>query len=594
VILFVASTSINIFIINSDKFYNNSTHKTDSGDELLSGNENADDIISDDYSGMYYLHEDIPEHGQNIGNTHDVGDLQRNQPPENEERYCAKWVQFDFNEDVFDEAYDSFTITNVYYHIWWKSANEEAEIGTEVHGLYDSSTDFSFSSSHEKSVTTVEQNGYWLTTYVQEVGYFQEDVHDMSIKVVSIDAIPSVYSGTNQYSFIILNLEDNETLSANDRDDDGLSDYHELFTYFTNPQDPDTDNDGLKDDEEVFDGTDGLQTDPNNFDSDNDDLLDGEDPFPLTVRYRIVDSEWNVAGYEAIENEALLVKNNITVKEGGKLTIKNSVLKMNQEGEKYRIRVEEGGELYIFQSRLVTDDPDHWYSVTLQTEHWHDQRTFEIFGKATIINNTMDYGGIIYIRFSNSTIIKGNEISHFYYGIFCSYSSPLIKDNIILPFIGNGIFLWHSSPQITNNVINTYIGTGISFYYSSPVIRDSFISGGSNDFFLSGDSHPIVSNTTFNSSMVHVDDHGSSILMGTFDSDNPKSDENIESGVQTQTRPSFFGIGIVASTLIFIFYLINRRYADPKHKDTVNSAQKKEGKGGKDTKIRPKNSWKGR
>jgi hypothetical protein len=591
VILLVLSATINAIIFNPRRIAEDNKNQTDSGDEFGKDYEKTEDDLLDDYSGMYYLHDDLPEHGQYIGNTHDVGDLLREQPHGSEERYCAKWVQFDFDEKVFDENLDSFTITRVYYHIWWKSANEEAEIGTEVHGLYDSSTDFSFYTSHDESVTTVEKNGYWLTTYVQEVGYFQEEIHDMSIKVVSIDAIPSVYSGTNQYSFIILNLEDNETLRARDRDSDGLSDYHELFTYFTNPQDPDTDDDGLNDDEEVFDGNDKLQTDPNNFDSDNDDLFDGEDPFPLTVRYRLVENEWNVAGSEVIENEALLVKNNITVKKGGKLTIKNSVLKMNQEGEQYSIRVDLGGELKILNSKLVTNDPDHWYSHTLQTEHWHDERTIEIYGKATILDNHIDYGGIIYIRFSNDTVIKGNEISHYYYGIFCSYSTPEIKDNIIMPFIGNGIFLWYSSPFITNTTISTYIGTGISCYYSSPIIKDSEIYGGSNDLFLSGGSHPILSNTKFNKSMVHIDDSDSSILIGTFDSENQPVNENIQEEKQSTNLNPILGIGIIITLVVIFLYFLSKTQAESDHKYTESSVKKKEGKEGRGTKIRPKRSW---
>ena len=238
--------------------------------------------------------------------------------------------------------------------------------------------------------------------------------------ISSIDAIPSVFSGTNQYSFIILNLEDNETLKLQDKDNDGLTDYVELFSYFTNPEDIDTDNDGLSDFEEVVSGEDGYITDPNNFDMDNDDIMDGEDTEPKTTYFHIINEEWIVTDSEEIKNQKLLIKGNIIVNAGGKLTIEDSVLKMNQEGEQYSILVEFGGELNIFNSRLITNDPDHWYSHTLQTEHWHDERTIEIFGKATIVNNHIDYGGIIYIRFSNDTVIEGNEISHFYYGIFCS------------------------------------------------------------------------------------------------------------------------------------------------------------------------------
>ena len=382
--------------------------------------------LESDCSGIYYLHDDLPEHGQDIGNTHDVGDLLRIEPHGNEERYCAKWVQFDFDGHVLGELTgdDGLKISTIYYHIWWKSTTQVAEIGVEVHGLYDSSTDYSFTASFDNAISIVETNGYWLTTHLQEVDYFQEDIHDLAIKVVSIDAIPSVYSGLNQPSFIILNVDDDETLKFQDQDNDGLSDYDELFVYSTNPNNPDTDHDELDDWEEVINGTDGLITEPNNPDMDNDDLLDGNDPNPLSTQYRIIEEEWIISGNEVVKDDGLLVKNNITVLRGGSLSIENTVLKMNQNGEMNRIRVDEGGELSISNSKLTTDDPDHWYSMALNTEHWHDERSFEIYGKATLKNNIINYGSSIYIRYSNDTILQGNEILHYYYGVFSSYSSP--------------------------------------------------------------------------------------------------------------------------------------------------------------------------
>jgi len=55
-------------------------------------------------------------------------------------------------------------------------------------------------------------------------------------------------------------LEDNQTLKSYDRDDDKLNDFDELFVYYTNPFDNDTDNDGYSDFEESDDGT-----NPNDF-----------------------------------------------------------------------------------------------------------------------------------------------------------------------------------------------------------------------------------------------------------------------------------------------------------------------------------------
>jgi parallel beta-helix repeat protein len=566
----------------------------DHGPDSLNMDTTTEEVPISDYSGTYYLHDDLPEHGQNIGNTHDVGDLLREQPHGNEERYCAKWVQFNFDEHIFGESTgdESYTITSIYYHIWWKSANEKADIGVEVHGLYDSSTDFSFSTSHDDVVSTVEKNGYWLTTGLQEVNYVEKDIHEMAVKVVSIDAIPSVYSGKNQYSFIILNLDKNNDLIQNDHDDDGLNDYDELFTYFTNPEDSDTDNDGLTDWEEVIEGDDGFKTDPNNFDMDIDDLPDGEDHNPLITNYEIIDEEWAVRGTESVIDVKLLVRNNIIIHDGGKLTIQNSVLKMNQEGEQFVIKVEKGGELHISDSTLITDDPDHWYSKTLQADHWHMERSFEIHGKASLIDNKIDYGSIIYIRASNETIIQGNEISHYYYGIFCSYSSPKIDDNTILPFIGNGIFLWYSSPYITNNVIRTYIGTGISCYYSSPIIRDCDISGGSNDFFLSCDSHPIVSNVNFNTSMVHVDDDSSSLLIGDFEASKNEYD-GPERRINTTDYSDMGLIVLLILIGIIVFIFLSKKMLNFGNKND-NESKMVNQKAGKNSKIRPKKSWKGR
>ncbi|MHA1976338.1 MAG: hypothetical protein ACW98I_05500 [Candidatus Hodarchaeales archaeon] len=61
-----------------------------------------------------------------------------------------------------------------------------------------------------------------------------------------------------------------------DSDSDDLSDYEEIFFYFTDPLKSDTDNDGLTDSEELAIGTNPLDSD-----SDNDGWKDGNDPEPL-------------------------------------------------------------------------------------------------------------------------------------------------------------------------------------------------------------------------------------------------------------------------------------------------------------------------
>jgi outer membrane protein OmpA-like peptidoglycan-associated protein len=64
-----------------------------------------------------------------------------------------------------------------------------------------------------------------------------------------------------------------EQLKARDSDNDGLSDYDEMFVHNTNPLRADTDGDGLNDYDEIF----KHETDPNNPDTDGDGLSDGDE-----------------------------------------------------------------------------------------------------------------------------------------------------------------------------------------------------------------------------------------------------------------------------------------------------------------------------
>src|SRR5437660_1480575 len=108
--------------------------------------------------------------------------------------------------------------------------------------------------------------------------------------------------------FILLifgsNVSSAQAQEAVDTDKDGLYDYEEIYTYHTNPANPDTDGDGFSDGEEVKNGyshlvgnlkkmtevdtdNDGLsdaleiqlRTDPTNPDSDGDGVLDGKEAY---------------------------------------------------------------------------------------------------------------------------------------------------------------------------------------------------------------------------------------------------------------------------------------------------------------------------
>ncbi len=69
---------------------------------------------------------------------------------------------------------------------------------------------------------------------------------------------PSIVSDPNYQSFIIINRPSDATLQSQDTDGDGLNDYEEMFTYYTDPKDPDTDDGSTSDYDEVQKGTDPL------------------------------------------------------------------------------------------------------------------------------------------------------------------------------------------------------------------------------------------------------------------------------------------------------------------------------------------------
>jgi len=202
-----------------------------------------------DVSGIYYLRDDDPL------NWADIGSLLRNQPLENELTQCGMFVNFHYAEP--GNYFETNIISNIYYRFWQKIDN---------YGIYE--LGYSTSSEHtapcnesfwvDTNDFIFEFNDYRLKQVMQfpnpEIAVFEGDeIYNFTIKFFGPN--PNILCNPDQYSFIILNLEDNLTLQNYDRDGDNLNDYLELFVYYTNPFDSDTDNDGYSDFTESDAGT---------------------------------------------------------------------------------------------------------------------------------------------------------------------------------------------------------------------------------------------------------------------------------------------------------------------------------------------------
>jgi len=194
-----------------------------------------------DISGIYYLRDDDPL------NWADIGSLLRELPIEEEQTLCGMFVNFHYTEP--GNYIETNIIFNIYYHFWQKvDALGQYKVG------YGTSSNHTAGFNESIWVDTnnyiCETNNYRLVQAMQytnpEIAFFiGKEIYNFTIKFYGSN--PNILCNPDQYSFIILNLEDNATLQTYDRDGDNLNDYDELFVYYTNPFDSDTDNDGYSD-----------------------------------------------------------------------------------------------------------------------------------------------------------------------------------------------------------------------------------------------------------------------------------------------------------------------------------------------------------
>ena len=209
------------------------------------------------------------------GNNNTVGDtghLLTDVPGEDIENiYC-----YNFFTDWFGESQciEPFTLNNMYFHSWWGTDDDsDSKIGWSKSREFANATlenEKSLEFANNRSTIHVvgdldevhNQYDYYLDTGLIDVSntdFTDNDIYELSIKIVSEADNPSLISNRSFASFVLFNVPDNTTLDGLDNDSDGLTDYEELFVTYTNPFLSDTDNDGVNDYNENLTGT-----DPNN------------------------------------------------------------------------------------------------------------------------------------------------------------------------------------------------------------------------------------------------------------------------------------------------------------------------------------------
>jgi hypothetical protein len=216
--------------------------------------------VATEIEGRYFFREGDETHYQsNVWDDSgtDIGTLSKTPPTLDEDRFCYWWIQFYFDENG---TYTSTTtVSNVYYHTWWMSETNQGEFGYDETGVYGTEVTEDFTLNTTNSPKQVKDAHLYAgkQTLASPQVFFGNDIYNFGVKFVKSGSNPTIISSADQSSFIIFNLPDNiDTLGLTqdgdtDYDNDGLSDYDELFTYYTDPYDSDTDNDGWDDKYEI-------------------------------------------------------------------------------------------------------------------------------------------------------------------------------------------------------------------------------------------------------------------------------------------------------------------------------------------------------
>lgn len=212
------------------------------------------EIKATDVSGEYYFWGVSPTHGQPTGNGHDIGLLNKTRPTAWSRRQCGQFVQFFLDENG---TYGENTFTSLYIHFCWSSTQlpDGIRFGYDVNGSY-GTTDISEQSWNITDyVEFFYTNGSWTdrtySDYKITVAYYDitdwtlsgTDVYNFNLDFngMALEGVhPEVASPPNNPSFIIINPPSLTTLTTQDSDGDGLSDYDEMFVYYTDPQVVDT------------------------------------------------------------------------------------------------------------------------------------------------------------------------------------------------------------------------------------------------------------------------------------------------------------------------------------------------------------------
>jgi hypothetical protein len=169
--------------------------------------------------------------------------------------YCSQWFEAHFDEDA---NYTTHNISRLYCHIWATASMGDVNNIKYGWGITGNYGDFEhlYDSRNSTNEPQINESAHYML-FIYDNASFNYQVNG-SEKVWNTtfffqpyinSRAPQLISYYNQKSFCIVYTQPttNATLATMDSDGDNLTDYEEMFVYFTDPYDNNTDDDFLND-----------------------------------------------------------------------------------------------------------------------------------------------------------------------------------------------------------------------------------------------------------------------------------------------------------------------------------------------------------
>ncbi len=441
-----------------------------------------------------------PGDGSHIGNGNDVGILSAEKPAADGDRICSKWIQF----GAEDGTVEAIPVTEIYYHIWWKAWEGWAELGVDPYGIYSQNMPVAQPLSLRDAVSQNHDNGYMLATGVLIIENDGAYLNSIAVKIKAFDHMPMIHSGPSQASFIIVNPEPDNVLKGRDSDEDGLTDYKEMYETHTDPYDNDTDQDRLLDGAEYG-------SDPNLTDTDRDGLQDGLDDNPIASNFEIISDTKYVTGEETITGNYQLY-GSLIVEEGASLTVTDASLQFEGGDEVQAIKVKQGGTLNIERSTITLGSAFDWFINIERWLNWNEWDHIVVSdGNLNISDSTIRCASILFVKGNDECIIEDSRFSDMFYAVRLADTDAVIRNTVIDMSTGYGLYLTDSEPLVEKSTITMPIGTALYCANSSPQLKNCQLLS-LRDVVLDRDSHPIIQETDYESDRVQIMDGKSSIV----------------------------------------------------------------------------------